>query len=277
MSIIVNGELIQHFIFPGGECQVVIKSTICELTNITAIITCSDDLISLLLTVNAIRHINPNTSISLLLPYVPYARQDRVCSYGEALSIQVITSLINHMNFDSVIIYDPHSDVTPALLDRCKVITQAELFNQSDIASLTVSNNMILLAPDAGAEKKIQSVAKNLSHRFLMKNIEIISASKIRNVEDGKITGIQIHGEVQGKSFVIVDDICDGGQTFINLAQQLKIQGANELYLYVTHGIFSKGLSVLHPYFKAIYCHHTLHDIADNQDNFLAITQRSFL
>ena len=65
-------------------------------------------------------------------------------------------------------------------------------------------------------------------------------------------TGVDYHKV----NFLVIDDICDGGRTFINLAEKLLIMGANDLYLYVTHGIFSKGLPSIHEYYKHIYCDH---------------------
>ena len=67
---------------------------------------------------------------------------------------------------------------------------------------------------------------------------------------------------------MIVDDICDGGQTFIELAKALEKQGAHQIFLYVTHGIFSKGLDTLKVYFSGVYCYHSLSN-SFNYDSFL--------
>ena len=92
---------------------------------------------------------------------------------------------------------------------------------------------------DAGAEKRVWNIAKEINAH------DVILASKIRNVETGKIIHTSINGDVKGKTCIIIDDIIDGGATFIYLAQLLKKNGANKVYLIVSHGIFSKGLDVL--------------------------------
>ena len=75
---------------------------------------------------------------------------------------------------------------------------------------------------------------------------------------------------------IIVDDICDGGTTFIKLAQRIdeKIYGRYRLDLYVTHGIFSRGLDVLRPYFNHVYCLHTFLENDQIDTDFLTVLNR---
>ena len=124
MPILVNQKSVGFFKFSGGECHVKISDLeITERTNILANLNNSDDVMSLLLIVDAVRRINPSTQVLLTIPYFPYARQDRVCNEGEALSVKVMADLINSLNCAGVTIYDPHSDVTPALLNNCRAIS----------------------------------------------------------------------------------------------------------------------------------------------------------
>jgi ribose-phosphate pyrophosphokinase len=74
-------------------------------------------------------------------------------------------------------------------------------------------------------------------------------------------------------NLIILDDICDGGQTFVELAKHLKAQGAKAIYLYITHGIFSKGLSVLKQHFEHVYCYHTMLKAAEIDRDFLTILE----
>lgn len=252
MPLLVNHKTVETFNFSGGECHVkVLSSDISDCTDVTAYLYNSDDVMRLLLTVDAIRRVTPQTSINLTIPYFPYARQDRVCNEGEALSVKVIADLINSLHCASVTLYDPHSDVTPALVNHCKIISSAEIIANSPLAAIIRDEGLTLLSPDAGAEKKVRTVAKRLQ------TTQVLCASKTRDTATGEITSTQIHGDVSGKNIIIVDDICDGGRTFIELAKVLKNANAGDVYLYVTHGIFSQGLSALEGYFKHIYCHHT--------------------
>lgn len=251
MIIYVNGVEIFGFKFGGGECHVSVDMAITEVTKITAYLRNSDDIMLLLLTVDAVKRINHKTKIDLFIPYFPYARQDRVCLPGEPLSVSVMAGIINSLNCNEVVIADPHSDVTPALINNCKIVTQSETLENSKVMNkLIVGEGLTLVSPDAGAEKKIVDIA----NRF---DLFAIFCTKNRNLETGEIVGVTVPELNGAKDFIIIDDICDGGRTFIALAEALKEKGAGDLYLYVTHGIFSYGLDVLRSHYKNIYCYHT--------------------
>lgn len=235
--------------FNGGEehvkvyCDVLVHNTV----QITSRINNSQDVMKTLLTVDAIkRYASNNLIIQLTIPYFPYARQDRVCNVGESLSIKVMADLINTMNLDKVIICDPHSDVTPSLINNCEILDQHYIFQRS--MELRDLEGYTLISPDAGALKKVELIAKKDKgeHR-------VVQASKIRNLSTGQITHTELHGNVKGDDCLIIDDICDGGRTFIELAKILKINGAEKIHLYVTHGIFSQGLEVFDNFIDEIY------------------------
>jgi ribose-phosphate pyrophosphokinase len=270
MSILINEKPIETFLFSGGECHVrVAPSMISENTRITAYLYSSDAIMRLILAVDAVKRIKADTRIHLTIPYFPYARQDRVCNPGEALSVRVMADLINKLDCAEVTVFDPHSDVVGAVLNRCKIVTLAELIEQSSLAKLVRDQNLALVFPDAGAEKKVRTLAKSLSSKG--SSIEVFGATKIRETETGRILSSEVHGNVNGRKLLIVDDICDGGQTFIGLAEALKAKGADEISLYVTHGIFSKGLEVLAGHFKKVYCQHTLLKMEPDQHPVLEI------
>lgn len=76
-------------------------------------------------------------------------------------------------------------------------------------------------------------------------DLPFIHGEKVRDQSTGRITSYEVVGNPKGKRVLIVDDICDGGATFITLAKALLGQGATEVHLFVSHGIFSKGTRVL--------------------------------
>ena len=156
---------------------------------------------------------------------------------GEPLTVKVYADIINQLHFKKVMVFDPHSEVTPAVLHRCKVITN-HVFIRKVIEA--IDNNVVLISPDGGALKKIYKVSEYLG------GIEVIECSKSRDAKTGKLTGFKVyHDDLEGKDCLIVDDICDAGGTFIGLAKELKCKNAGRLYLAVSHGIFSKGLDDL--------------------------------
>ena len=234
--------------FSGGELHPRIANGVPNVNpriSIKGSIYSSDDIMELLLLVDAIRRdAFGQVEIEFICPYLPYARQDRVCAPGEALGLKVMCDLINNLGFSGVWVWDVHSDVALALLDRATNVHQAEFVRG---ISKSVLNNCVLVAPDAGAIKKTMAVARECQ-------IPMVRADKIRDTNDGSITGTTVYSEHVGtKDFLIVDDICDGGRTFVELAKVLRPLTGGKIRLYVTHGIFSKGLEVFNGLIDDIY------------------------
>jgi ribose-phosphate pyrophosphokinase len=245
--------------FPGGEVHVTVKPSIAESGYLTihAHLDSSDAIMELLMVTDALKRAYPHREIVLKMPYVPYARQDRVANPGEAHSIKVFCNLINAQNYHSVIIQDPHSDVTSALLDRVQIDDpRAAIGKVLGHIAQRHTDRAVLVSPDAGARKRVQGFAKHFK-------LDIVYADKIRNPRTGEITGTEIHGDMPFAPLLIVDDICDGGRTFIELAKAIRAKEVEAgitvkelqrpLYLYVTHGIFSKGLIVLTDHFDEVF------------------------
>lgn len=184
----------------------------------------------------------------LILPNMPGARQDRVNQEGDFLfTAKSVAKMINDREFPRVILIDPHSEVTPALIDRARVFhTDAVLDGEFDAEGSP--QYAAVVSPDAGAEKRAGAVAKLLE-------VPLIHGWKTRNVSDGKINGfgLQPSGLPHGSRVLVVDDICDGGGTFIGLSDQIAAQGLVP-DLYVTHGIFSAGTEVLLQRFVKVFC-----------------------
>ena len=132
MTVNVNKKPIKAFNFSGGESQVSIAGIeIGDLVEVSAFLNGADEIMRLILTVDAIRRINKGAKIDLHIPYFPYARQDRVCNEGEALSVEVMAQLINNLSCESVTIEDPHSAVTANLIKNVRVLSQADIISRS--------------------------------------------------------------------------------------------------------------------------------------------------
>ena len=236
----VDGEEIEFesFIFSGGEPHIKINPNFDNTQNVTVThrLNSFNDLGLLCLAVDALQRIDAKLE-NLIIPYFPAARQDRVMIKGEPLSVKVYADIINSFQFKKVIVFDAHSEVTPAVLNNCEVVTNHK-FIQKVIQE--INNGVILISPDGGALKKIYKLAEFLG------GIDVVECSKSRDVKTGKLTGFKVYDDdLQGIDCLIVDDICDGGGTFIGLAQELKNKNAGKLYLAVSHGIFSKGFEEL--------------------------------
>lgn len=187
------------------------------------------------------------SAVDLFIPYFPGARQDRVMVPGEPLTAKVYAQLINAAGFRRVTVFDPHSEVTPALLDRCRVISNVG-FIREVIGRIPDAHNLTLVAPDAGAAKKIHALAAALEWP------RTVQCDKIRDVRSGQLSGARVFADdLAGADCLIVDDICDGGGTFLQLAAALRSRNAGRLFLAVSHGIFSKGTEALSVHFERIF------------------------
>jgi ribose-phosphate pyrophosphokinase len=236
----LRGDEIQfeHFTFSGGEPHIKINPDFDKSVGVTVThrLNSFNDLGLLCVAVDALRRMDAVLD-TLVIPYFPAARQDRVMVKGEPLSVKVYADIINQLNFKKVLVFDAHSEVTPAVLNNCEVVTN-HTFIEKVIAA--IGSDVLLVSPDGGALKKIYKVSEFLG------GIEVVECSKRRNVKTGQLTGFEVYADdLQGKACLIVDDICDGGGTFIGLSEKLKSKNAGKLYLAVSHGIFSRGFNDL--------------------------------
>jgi ribose-phosphate pyrophosphokinase len=183
--------------------------------------------------------------IELTVSYLMAARMDRQMKEGEPFSLRVLSAILNQANFKKITIFDPHSDVSTALLLRSKAIGN-EAFVKDCIEDFIKNalnteggDDYYLISPDAGALKKIHKVAQYVNAP------RVAECMKMRDVKTGNLSGFKtMESDFEGKTCFIVDDICDGGGTFIGLAALLKQHNAGKIVLIVSHGIFSKGFEL---------------------------------
>ena len=170
-------------------------------------------------------------TISLYMPYLPNARQDRVKNEEDVFTLKYFCQIINSLNFKWVHVVDAHSSVGPALIDR--VINEVprsvllNVFTKLDRNEKVDMDNLIIFYPDEGAMKRYSQLVEH-PYAFGIKR---------RNWEDGKIMGLDVISSesLEGKDILIIDDICSRGGTFFHSAKKLKELGVNKIYLYVTH------------------------------------------
>lgn len=215
-------------------------------------------------------------NIHLYTPYFLGSRSDRKFEQGSNNYLKdVICPIINSLKFQSVTVLDPHSDVLEACLNNFKKVDNINLVNFaiSNICNIgneikmidhvKMQNQLVLISPDAGANKKIFKVADQIGYKG-----NIITCSKSRDAQ-GQLSRIEVPSKEicqLKKDILIIDDICDGGATFIKIAERIKeigIHSSSKIYLIVTHGIFSKGFKELSQYFDGIYCTNSYRSIGD--------------
>ena len=173
---------------------------------------------------------------ALRIKYLPYGRQDKEVSNEATFALRSFAKLLNSLDFKEIIIMDPHSTIALDLINN----SRAE-YPHSQLKTIILATNTTLACyPDKGAVSKYTSVYKEeIGDAF-------IYGDKVRNQLTGNIDSYKLNGSPAGRSVLIVDDICDGGMTFKILAKDLLAAGATEVNLFITHGIFSRGLRTLH-------------------------------
>ena len=197
-------------------------------------------------------------SVSLYVPYFLGARSDRQFHIGGINYLkQVICPIINNQNFSSVTVLDPHSDVLEACLNNFVKKNNYDLVRFASQSIGGEADQIALISPDAGALKKIYDVAK----KFNITNVT--TASKVRDVISGNIVRTELPKmDLDGiEHIIILDDIVDGGRTFIELAKEIRKQTDKPIYLIVTHGIFSAGFNKLSDELDGIFCTNSVSDV----------------
>lgn len=172
-----------------------------------------------------------NYSSSLRIVYLPYGRQDKEVNNKATFALHTFAKLLNSLKFEEVIIHDPHSSKALELIDNSRAVYPIKELHliQEEVRC------DIVCYPDKGAVVKYGPLLNYL----------YIYGDKVRNQSTGVVESYSIIGSCTNLKVLIVDDICDGGATFVKLAELLLSSGAKEVNLFVSHGIFSKGLKPL--------------------------------
>lgn len=259
--------------FPDGQQSITLDMVDSDLPNkitvsITSRFNSFKDLEIIIAANQALREFSYVENVKLNVPYFLGARSDRKFEAGTSNYLKtVVCPIINAQNFSRVTVLDPHSDVLEACLNNYHKHNNHRLVKDA----LTKIDNkpgaqsrICLVSPDAGAYKKIFDVAKEF-------NIDrIVTASKVRDIKTGKIlrTEIPTLDQHEDLTYVIIDDICDGGRTFVELAKAIKgSRPSAKVYLVVTHGIFSAGFVTLSEYFEGIYSTNSYSDISNSSED----------
>lgn len=233
-------------VFPDGQPHLKIDAdqlgqyNIQEPLRILTRITSPNDLILLLLAKNTLDYYECQ-HVELHISYLMAARMDRVMLEGEPFSLKVVAGIINQANFKKVRIFDPHSEVSTALIDRSYSVSNHSFVEDAmeDYFKRYRQVEFSLVSPDAGALKKIHKLAQYLHIN------NVVECMKERDLKTGALTNFKTTTEhMDGHTCFIVDDICDGGGTFSGTAKMLKGKGAAKVVLIVSHGIFSKGANI---------------------------------
>jgi ribose-phosphate pyrophosphokinase len=192
----------------------------------------NDHLMELLIMIDALRRASARR-ITAVLPYFGYARQDRKTAARTPISAKLVANLITHAGVDRVLTVDLHAGQIQGFFD----IPTDNLFGAPvmvrDIKDRMNATDKIVVSPDVGGVVRARALAKRIDAPLAIvdKRRERAGESEVMN----------IIGEVEGRSCILVDDIVDSGGTLCNAAEALLADGAKDVYAYITHGVLSGG------------------------------------
>jgi ribose-phosphate pyrophosphokinase len=273
-----NSEIsFKSFTFPDGQPHIKIDiSTLVGVAScqIQTRIATMNDLFLVLAAKNALDYAGVE-QVDLTVSYLMAARMDRVMNDGEPFSLKIVADSINSGGFKRIKIFDPHSDVSTALIHRSVAIDNAALVAAA-LDDFTqrfpelMAKGHCLVSPDSGALKKVYKVAQKIGVT------DVAECIKHRDVKTGHLSGFKTFEEdFQQKACFIVDDICDGGGTFAGIGELFKNRNAGVVVLVVSHGIFSRGLSI--PAVDFIYTTNSYKDFSENLPHFCVRKVTDFL
>jgi len=192
----------------------------------------NDHLMELLIIIDALRRASARR-ITAVVPYFGYARQDRKPGPRTPISAKLVANLITNAGADRVLTLDLHAGQIQGFFDIPTDNLYAAPVMVRDIRERFDLPNVMVVSPDVGGVVRARGLAKRINAPLAIidKRRERAGDSEVMNVI----------GEVEGRTCILVDDIVDSGGTLVNAADALIEKGAKEVYAYITHGVLSGG------------------------------------
>ncbi len=192
----------------------------------------NDHLMELLIIIDALRRASARR-ITAVIPYFGYARQDRKPGPRAPISAKLVANLITRAGVDRVMTLDLHAGQIQGFFDIPTDNLYASPLMVRDIKERFDLESVMVVSPDVGGVARARGLAKRI-------NAPLAIVDK-RRERPGESEVMNVIGEVDGHTCVLIDDIVDSGGTLVNAADALLKQGAKEVYAYISHGVLSGG------------------------------------
>lgn len=211
-----------------------------------------EELVTLFYLVKHIHQCVKDCALDLHMSYIPNARLDRVKKNSEVFTLKYFADFINSLNFRYVYVFDPHSDVSAALINNINIMSPENAIDKAfdgicrDLFGCAWNikdkyENIVLYYPDYGAKKRYSNLKK-------FEKFKLVYGCKTRDWETGKITGLKICDKdgividysedkeiLKDKVVLMIDDIVSYGGTLAYSADALKEYGTKDIYAYASH------------------------------------------
>ncbi len=192
----------------------------------------NDHLMELLIIIDALRRASARR-ITAVIPYFGYARQDRKVGARTPISAKLVANLITRAGVDRVMTLDLHAGQIQGFFDiptdnlYASPVMVRDIRERFDLGAVTV------VSPDVGGVVRARGLAKRI-------NAPLAIIDK-RRERAGESEVMNVIGEVDGTTCILIDDIVDSGGTLVNAADALLEKGARDVYAYISHGVLSGG------------------------------------
>lgn len=221
--------------FSDGEVMVEINENVRGKDVFVLQPTCAptnDNLMEIMVMVDALRRASAGR-ITAAIPYFGYARQDRrPRSARVSISAKVVANMLQVVGVDRVMTMDLHADQIQGFFDIPVDNIYAGPILLSDIWRCN-HEDVVVVSPDIGGVVRARALAKRIDAQ-----LAIVDKRRER---PGESEVMNVIGDVEGKSCILVDDIVDSGGTLVNAADALLARGARDVSAYITHGVLSGG------------------------------------
>ncbi len=218
--------------FSDGEISVQIKESVRGQDVFIVQPTCAptnDHLMELLIMIDALKRSSAK-SISAVIPYYGYARQDRKAAPRVPISAKLVADMLEKVGIDRMITIDLHAAQIQGFFD----IPVDNLYGSVMFIDYLRSKNLpnpIIASPDIGGVARARNYAEKLGYGLVIvdKRREKANVAEVMN----------IIGDVEGKDVILVDDMVDTAGTLVKAAEVLKSKGATSVMACCTHGVLS--------------------------------------
>ena len=190
----------------------------------------NDNLMELLIVADALRR-SSSRSITAVIPYFGYARQDRKMAGRTPISAKLVANLITVAGYDRVLTVDLHSGQIAGFFDVPVDNLEGSPVFATDIR--THYEKPLIVSPDVGGVVRARSLANRLGA-----DLAIVDK---RRPEAGVSEVMNVIGDVEGRECIMFDDMVDSGGTLVNAADAMLKLGAKSVSAFVTHGVLSPG------------------------------------
>lgn len=252
--------------FPDGQLQLEITDCLCNFKDELKVVSrlCHGNDLFILLQLDDILKRN-GIKYKLIIPYLTAGRCDRLFNYGQAITVDIITNILKGLYCSKIEILEPHSG--RSIDEKCNIFGVTNYM----LKEVNIKFPCNIALPDRGALDRTLDLIRNWKDRG------IIVCSKVRDSKTNKLSGFKVENTmnyVEGRPIYLVDDLCDGGGTFLGLAEKLRELNPESLNLMVTHAIQPEGLAKVSKAYDKVYITNSFNDwdlILPNEENIEVI------